>query len=450
MQSTDHNHVGADLIVVGAGLAGLFTAAIAARSGRKVVVLERSGQAGGRAATQVDQGIHLNLGPHAVYCRGEAHGLLAELDVRISGSFPPGAGAVLTDRDGRYPLPRTFRSVVASRFLTFRDKIRLLRLFGSLARVEPESLDRVSLGGWLRRVVGDGNANRFVRTLCRVATYVDDPERLSAGAAVRQLQLAIAGNVLYLDGGWQSLVDGLRTDLASRGVELRTGCRVRSVRDRGQFVSVELATGATMHGRAAVLAVDPRSVIELLELPHDSPLSAWNRGRIAVKAACLDVALSRLPKPSCLVAFGLEPSLYYSVHSASARLAPPPIAVVHVMRYLRSDSQNTPGEIEAELEHYLESLQPGWRDLVVQRRFLPGLTVTHGLPCADNGGLTGRPAGGAASTGRILLVGDWVGPSGMLADACAASAREATRRVAGLLSETRIPLPRSVSHAAAR
>ncbi len=450
MQSMDHENHGVDLIVVGAGLAGLFTAAIAARSGRKVVVLERSKQAGGRAATQVDQGIHFNLGPHAIYGRGEAFGLLAELDVRISGSFPPGAGAMLTDRDRRYRLPRTFPSMIASRFLTFRDRFRLLRLFGGLTRIEADSLDRVSLDDWLKRVVGEGNANRLVRTLCRVATYVDDSERLSAGAAIRQLQLAIAGNVLYLDGGWQSLVDGLREGLASRGVELRTDCRVRSLRDQGQFVSVELVTGETMQGQVAVLAVDPRSVVELLELPHDSPLSAWNRRRIPVKAACLDVALSRLPRPSCLVAFGLEPSLYYSVHSASARLAPPPIAVLHVMKYLNSDAQNTPGEVEAELEQYLESLQPGWRDLVVQRRFLPGLTVTHGLPCAVDGGVSGRPGVDAAGTGRILLAGDWVGPAGMLADACAASARESARRVTAVLSEPRIPSLRSVAHATAR
>lgn len=449
MQFTDHEDCGVDLIVVGAGLAGLFTAAIAARAGMRIVVLERSKQAGGRAATQVEGGIHFNLGPHALYCRGEAHGLLGELEIGFTGAFPAGGGAVLTDQDRRCPLPRTFRSVIASRFLTFRDKVRLLRLFGNLARIEPESLDRVSFGDWLRRTVGEGNANRFMRTLCRVATYVADHERLSAGAAIRQLQLAIAGNVLYLDGGWQSLVDGLREGLASRGADVRTGSRVRAVRDRGEFVSVELATGETMHGRTAVLAVDPRSALDLLDLPPDSPLSAWNRRHIPVKAACLDVALSRLPQPSRLVAFGLEAPLYYSVHSASARLAPPPIAVLHVMKYLHPDAHNTPAEVEAELERYLDALQPGWRDLAQQRRFLPGLTVTHGLPCANDGGLAGRPGVDAAGAGRILLAGDWVGPVGMLADASAASAREAARRLEALLSGQKMPLPRSVCHATA-
>ena len=51
------------------------------------------------------------------------------------------------------------------------------------------------------------------------------PRRLSAGAAIDQLKLVIAGGVWYLDGGWQVLVDGLRDRLWERGVDVRTGCR---------------------------------------------------------------------------------------------------------------------------------------------------------------------------------------------------------------------------------
>ena len=53
---------------------------------------------------------------------------------------------------------------------------------------------------------------------------------MSAGAALQQLKLALAGNVWYLDGGWQTLVDGLHDHAAARGAEFRTRARVDAVK----------------------------------------------------------------------------------------------------------------------------------------------------------------------------------------------------------------------------
>ena len=61
-RSIEHGYDGypllidADLIVVGGGLAGLSAAALVAQAGRSVIVLEQSGQLGGRAATQFVMG----------------------------------------------------------------------------------------------------------------------------------------------------------------------------------------------------------------------------------------------------------------------------------------------------------------------------------------------------------------------------------------------------------
>src|ERR1043166_9028377 len=56
---------------------------------------------------------------------------------------------------------------------------------------------------------GNDGAADVIRMLARVATFTNDPRRQSAGAVIDQLQLALKGNVLYLDGGWQTIVDGL-------------------------------------------------------------------------------------------------------------------------------------------------------------------------------------------------------------------------------------------------
>ena len=107
------------------------------------------------------------------------------------------------------------------------------------------------------------------------------------------------------------------------------------------------------------------------------------------------------------------------------------VAVVHVMKYLGDDATDVvPDRLEEELESFLDQLPPGWRAHVVARRFLPGMTVAHGLPLAESTVCEAGP-GGIRERRNIFLAGDWVGPEGMLADASAASAAESARSRAG-------------------
>jgi hypothetical protein len=212
---------------------------------------------------------------------------------------------------------------------------------------------------------------------------------------------------------------------------------------------VKLAGGQVVRGHVAVLAVDPKAACTLLGLPPDASLARWTADIVPVRAACLDLALDHLPRPDQIVAFGLDRPLYYSVHSASARLAPEGIAVLHVMKYLGSDPESPPRGVERELEAFLDTLQPGWQGHTVERRFLPGMTVAHALPLAAEGGLAGRPGVALPERPGVFLAGDWVGDAGMLADASAASAREAARGALAALERVPFRHHRSLSHAGA-
>lgn len=53
-----------DVIVIGAGAAGLSAAAILAKNGQRVLVVERSGELGGRAMAVDDDGFKINVGGH--------------------------------------------------------------------------------------------------------------------------------------------------------------------------------------------------------------------------------------------------------------------------------------------------------------------------------------------------------------------------------------------------
>jgi phytoene dehydrogenase-like protein len=190
-----------------------------------------------------------------------------------------------------------------------------------------------------------------------------------------------------------------------------------------------------------VLAVAPRTACDLLGLPEEAPLARWAAAQFPVRAACLDVALHRLLRPEVRFALGLDRPLYFSVHSAAARLAPDGVAVAHVMKYLGPGPETPAPKVGQELEAFLEQVQPGWREHTRTQRLLPGMTVAHALPQADEGGLAGRPGVALAERPNLFLAGDWVGSEGMLADASAASAALAARRVLAVLDRAPVWRP---------
>jgi hypothetical protein len=95
------------------------------------------------------------------------------------------------------------------------------------------------------------------------------------------------------------------------------------------------------------------------------------------------------------------------------------------MKYLSPDEAHDPVRDEAELEGWLDRLQPGWRDVVVHRRSLPAMVASHAMPTAADDGLPGRTGTAVPDAPGAFVVGDWVGPEGLLLDAVMASAEQA-------------------------
>src|SRR5262249_11547944 len=191
----------------------------------------------------------------------------------------------------------------------------------------------------------------------RLATYANAPETMSAGLAIRQLQMAIASSVSYLDGGWQTLVDGLGACAEGHGVRIRTAAAVAAPERtaHGPIPGTGLRDGSPVRASAVVLALDAPAASALLP---DGPVRRYAAAATPVLAACLDVGLSRLPRPRVTFALGIDEPSYYSVHSAVARLAPDGAAVIPVARYL-GDAPPGPKLPEHHVEGGLDPLQPG-------------------------------------------------------------------------------------------
>ena len=78
-------------------------------------------------------------------------------------------------------------------------------------------------------------------------------------------------------------------------------------------------------------------------------------------------------------------------------------------------------------------------DDVVDERYLHRMTTVSAIATASSGGLAGRPPVAIPDRAGVFVVGDWVGPTGHLADAVMASARAAAdAAIAHVSTSTRV------------
>ena len=417
-----------EVVIVGGGLSGLTAAAQLGRFGISSVLFDDATEIGGRAKTECRDGFHVNYGPHRLYERGAAVKALRALGVAIDAAPRGPNGGFAVWRGRKYTLPVGFCSLLTTALVGARAKREVASLFTSLPTVRVDALQRVSIGEWLRTHVKDAGVIQVVLAFVRYTTYCDDPERQSAGAAIEQLRLSIGGAVLYIHRGWQALVAGLERAATENGAAIVRGHRVVAVKAMGgRAVGILLADGTCVPAQAVIVATAPRVAQRLL-----TGAASFAAPTAAVRVAALDVALRRLPAERAIFALAIDEPWSYSADSAIAHVAPRGGAVVHLAKYLRADAAGTQAD-ERQLERALDLLQPDWRELIVHRRFLPAVVVSHALVAADAGGLSGRPTGRLSNLTNVFLAGDWVGPTGQLADASVASGVEAARSVARFL-----------------
>ncbi len=417
-----NKHKPHDVIIIGGGLAGLTTAVYLARVGRQVTILEKSAHLGGRATTQTCQGFHFNLGPHALNGNGEALKILAELNVPFTSGSPDVPGTLLDKAGQLYPLPLSPGTIMKTQLLDWREKLALTQIMTRLVRTDPETIANLSWQEWLARQTDSPAVQDLLHTLNRITTYINAPDLMSAGLFLRIFQMSLRKGVLYVDGGWQVLVDGLRQRAEEAGVVMETGVRVTAVHETDHHVEIILDDASSLIAGTVLLAVDPKTAASLCP---SKLLDKQAETAVPVRAATLDVALTTLPQPQNLLALGVDEPTYLSVHSAVAKLAPKGGALIQVARYLSPEENGS--DFRGSLENLLELMQPGWRQHLVHQRFLPNMVVANRTPLAVEDGLNGRPD--VALTNRIYLAGDWIGTAGWLAEASFSSAREAARRI---------------------
>lgn len=413
-----------EVAIVGGGIAGLTAAIYAAKAGKRTIVLEQQKQLGGRAITNKKQGVYFNLGGHALY-KGEAYEAFRELGLRLEGSSPSIDGYYGMWKEQLLPFPMNISSFFQTKLLSWGGKTELAKLLIKLENMDTSVWNQISVRDWIETQLHDPMLRNVFYALLRTTTYVFAPELHAAGPALKQLQRSLKG-VLYLDKGWGTLVEELRELAAGQGVDLVTGCKVVTIEHQDQKVHSVLCEGGTRIEASNVILTTPPFISHKL-VPHadQTALDTWSKQAISVKAACLDVGLRQLPNPKHQFIFGLDQPILFAHQSRNGKPRPAILSddgtkVMTLIKY--QGPQTDAAKDESELEQALDVIQPGWRNELVIRQFLPKMTVVHDFPHMKR---IENPGPAVPEIEGLYVAGDWASHGELLVDASVASANRA-------------------------
>ncbi|MFD0203316.1 MULTISPECIES: NAD(P)/FAD-dependent oxidoreductase [Saccharothrix] len=273
-----------DVVVVGAGLAGLAAARRLHRAGLAVTVCEAGAEVGGRVRTDLVDGFRLDRGFQVLlpsYPEVRRIFDLAALDLR-----PFARGAVAVTTNGRYHLvppwrrPSAMTGTVAgriadaARFAAHRPRdVAAVSALSARALLSPDvavrgrPTDDRSIRAELSRW---GITNRTVEDVLRpfLAGVFLDPSLAGSARAFRLIwRCFLKGGGAVPNAGMQELPRQLARSLPSRSI--RTACAVEQVRK----TAVHLADGTAIRARAVVVATDGTTAHQLVP---DVPEPSWH------------------------------------------------------------------------------------------------------------------------------------------------------------------------------
>jgi phytoene dehydrogenase-like protein len=414
----------ADVVIVGAGVAGLTAACYLARAGVDVILLEKSSRLGGRAATTDNDGYRFNVGIHALYTGGAASRVFDDLGISYTYGVPKDTFVL---RDGRIsPFPTDPMGLLRTDALDFRAKLALVRFVTTIKRTQPSAVRRRSVQAWLDDSVSNAQLRTLLRAFARTLVYSTALDLVSAEVFVDKFKRSLSHPVHYIDGGWQTLVDGLHDTATRDGARVVSGTGVEAVICDGDRVTgVRSREGVTVAAGGVLLATAATDAARLVDAGGSTALRRLVDGLVPAPLACLDVALDRLPVPTHPIVQDLDEPRFMSAQSVYSRIAPDGAALIASFKQRDPRITSSAEKDEADLEQLLDTAQPGWRDHVVRRRFLPAIEAVGALPTASGGGFEGRPSVDVPGLASLCVAGDWVGREGFLVDASAASAAAA-------------------------
>lgn len=254
-----------DVIVIGAGFGGSACAALLAKRGFKVLLVEKNNLSGGKAMTLSKKGFTYSAWPvmGAPVQENKCQMLVDALGIGDKVTLTPSEAASFykTPQGSYEPMPKMDGSVdPVSLFgwlgIGMEEFEKCMGFFGQLISMEPadiEALEGQDFDSFIKAANLPQSLYAFIISLCLDGMFMVPVDKLDAAEAIYSLQdIFVRGGGLFCEGGYGKLSDACLDVVRDNGGQVLMHTRVnRILVDNGKAVGIEV-TGKDGSGNEGV------------------------------------------------------------------------------------------------------------------------------------------------------------------------------------------------------
>ncbi len=250
----------ADVLVLGAGIAGLAAARTLVDKGLRVIVLEARDRIGGRLWTDTSLGLPLDLGASWI------HGVKGNPIAKLAKEFD--AQTVVTNEDNGVVYNFDGSEIPDSEYVMMEDLFE--SIYDEVAQMQDDTDEDMPLQQAFDQVIARYNFSP--EELHRLQFVIQGNFALEVGADPDALSLwewdqdeEFGGDQVVFPGGYNQITDGL-----AKGLDIRLNVNVTGISYGADGVGVETPSGAFVADKAIVTF--PLGVLKQAEVKFDPPL----------------------------------------------------------------------------------------------------------------------------------------------------------------------------------
>ncbi|MFC1523184.1 phytoene desaturase family protein [Thermodesulfobacteriota bacterium] len=325
-----------DVVVIGSGISGLTTAAILAKKGKKVTIIERNTKAGGALRRFVRKGVHFDIGFHYTAGLGpkeilrvlwEYLGICSRLTIR---QFPGEGNDTLriknSDRQVRCYF--SYQRLEDELHTVFPKERQGISEYLSVIREVGESIPFYTLDQELTPFLRDFFPPMNTRLTDILSHLIQDPDLhavLSSpaflhGVPPRKTSIATHALVAHgfysgaytVEGGGQAIADAYISALQEFDVNIMTGQEAQSIIIKNSTVGGVITEQGEIAARDVIFTGHPTRLLDLV--PEDTYRPAFaNRLRGLANTSSMFVVFGKMNKPQ--LNDGLRWTNFYDIPS---------------------------------------------------------------------------------------------------------------------------------------
>ncbi|MEM9828553.1 MAG: NAD(P)/FAD-dependent oxidoreductase [Planctomycetota bacterium] len=376
-----------DVIVIGAGIAGLTCARVLHQAGKNVLLLEASQRVGGRIRTDVEDGFRMDHGFQVFLTAYPTCNRHLDLDRLRLRRFRPGASIRWRDEfrilGDPWREPSTVWSTATHPAATLGDKLRIAKLRAELKRLPIASVAKRQNVSTETMLEQRGFSPTFVESFFRPfmgGVFLDSTLQTSRRMFDYTFRYFSLGDAALPAEGMQMIPEQLAANLPRNTLRFRAS--VKGVDAAGR---VHLASGESLEAPHVVIATEPGTATSLLPGETIQPHAvSWNS-----TLTLYFVYRPKLDIPNLLVLAGDEDGPIQNLaalNHAAPDYAPPDCTLLSVsvaigpMGYAKSIDDLDLDQCVDAVTKQLKSWFPRQSDAP---EFLRAYPIAYGVPSRD-------------------------------------------------------------------